>query len=113
MMLGRVVLKIGVLGALALGPWVVQAADVAAGREKAQRACVACHGADGHTTASPSYPKLAGQHRDYLQVALRDYQTGARKNAIMASQVQGLSRKDLADLAAYFASLPSSLRVEP
>jgi cytochrome c553 len=64
--------------------------------------CAACHGETG-VSAMPSFPNLAGQYRDYLYHALKDYQSGKRKNAIMAGQVQNLSDQDMADLAAYFA----------
>jgi cytochrome c551/c552 len=61
-----------------------QAADVAKGQEIAQAQCAACHGKDFASPVDPSYPKLAGQYPDYLEKALRDYQSGTRKNAIMA-----------------------------
>ena len=79
------------------------AADPAAGREKA-KACAVCHGENG-VSQVPDFPKLAGQHRDYLARALNDYKSGARKNAIMAGQVANLKRGDIADLAAYYSSL--------
>ena len=80
------------------------AQDAAAGAEKAKQVCAACHGADGAGVQQfPDYPKLAGQHEDYLYKALRDYKTGARKNPIMASQAQPLSTKEMRDLAAYFS----------
>ncbi len=60
-----------------------QAANLAAGQAKAKEVCAACHGADGNSQL-PDYPKLAGQHSDYLAKALRDYKSGARKNPIMA-----------------------------
>jgi cytochrome c553 len=88
------------------------AADVAAGKAKADTVCAACHGKDGNTPIDPSYPKLAGQYRDYLERSLLDYKSGARKNAIMAGQVQPLSRADIENLAAYYASLPGSMRVK-
>lgn len=81
------------------------AKDIAAGRAKADEVCAACHGKDGVTTIDPSYPKLAGQHADYLLVALTEYKNGSRKNAIMASQATGLSKADMENLAAYYASL--------
>jgi cytochrome c553 len=87
------------------------AADRAAGEAKAQAQCAACHGKDGNTPTDPSYPKLAGQYPDYLVQALSDYKGGARKNAIMAAQVQALSKADIENLAAYYASLPGSLKV--
>lgn len=86
------------------------AGNIAAGKEKATALCASCHGADGITTIDPSYPKLAGQYPDYLARALSDYKTGARKNAIMAGMAAGLSKADMANLAAYYASLPSPLK---
>jgi len=85
------------------------AADLAKGREKAEQQCASCHGKDGNTPVDPSYPRLAGQYRDYLTRALRDYQSGARKNAIMGGIASGLSRADIDNLAAYYASLPGQL----
>ena len=78
------------------------AGDPAAGREKA-KACAACHGENGVSQA-PDFPKLAGQHEDYLARALNDYKSGARKNPIMAGQVANLKREYIDDLAAYFSS---------
>jgi cytochrome c553 len=83
----------------------------AAGKAKADAVCASCHGKDGNTPIDPSYPKLAGQHRDFLVRALLDYKSGARKNAIMAAQSQALSRADIDGLASYYASLPGSLQV--
>jgi cytochrome c553 len=79
-----------------------QAGDAAAGKEKA-KVCAACHGENGVSQA-PDFPKLAGQHYDYLVRALNDYKSGVRKNPIMAGQVANLKRGDIDDLAAYFAS---------
>lgn len=78
-----------------------QAGDAARGKEKSST-CAACHGADGNS-ASPDFPRLAGQHEDYLYRALADYKDGKRKNPIMAGQVGNLSKADMQDLAAYFA----------
>lgn len=77
------------------------AANPEAGKEKA-RPCAACHGADGNS-ASPDFPRLAGQYYDYLVRALTDYKSGARKNPIMAPQAAPLSRRDMEDIAAYFS----------
>lgn len=96
--------------ALAIGATAAQAADLAAGKAKADAVCAACHGKDGNTPIDPSYPKIAGQYRDFLVRTLLDYQSGARKNAIMAAQAQPLTRAEINDLAAYYASLPGSLR---
>ena len=55
--------------------------DPEAGKQKAE-ACAACHGKDGNST-TPTFPRLAGQHEDYLRKTLQDYKSGERKNAIM------------------------------
>jgi cytochrome c553 len=78
-----------------------QAGNPEAGKEKS-RTCAACHGPDGNSTAA-DFPKLAGQHYDYLVKTLKDYKTGLRKNAIMAPQVANLNQRDFEDLAAYYS----------
>ena len=78
------------------------AGDPAAG-QKLSQACVACHGPDGNSP-SPEFPKIAGQHYDYLVKVLKDYKSGARKNAIMAPMAANLTPRDIDDLAAYFSS---------
>jgi cytochrome c553 len=85
------------------------AADIEAGRKIADAQCAACHGKDGKTPVDPTYPKLAGQYADYLANALTDYNTGARKNPIMGGMAKPLSRSDIQNVAAYFASLPGPL----
>ena len=86
------------------------AGDPKAGEEKAA-ACLACHGAGGGAPISPQYPILAGQYENYLSAALRQYQSGARKNMIMSGLAAALSEEDIEDLAAYFASQSSPLRI--
>jgi cytochrome c553 len=87
-------------------------ADMENGRAKAKQVCAACHGEEGNKALQPDYPVLAGQHADYLYKALRDYKSGARKNAIMQAQVQNLSRNDLRDLAEYFSAQQGPLHVK-
>ncbi|TAH44182.1 MAG: cytochrome c [Betaproteobacteria bacterium] len=70
--------------------------------DKAQL-CAACHGPDGNSPTS-AFPRIAGQHRDYLYQALQDYKAGRRKNPIMAAQVESLSKQDMEALAAWFSS---------
>ena len=84
--------------------------DVAAGQQKAE-ACAACHGKEGNAPTTSAFPKLAGQHEDYLSKSLHDYKTGARKNVIMSGMATPLSDKDIAALAAYFASQPNGVYV--
>ena len=84
------------------------AANPEAGKAKAAEVCAACHGADGNS-ASPDFPRLAGQHRDYLEKALRDYKSGLRKNPIMQGFATTLTKSDMENLAAYYAAQPAVL----
>lgn len=93
----------------ALVPAGAAAADIEAGKKKVQEVCAACHGIDGGQPTTPEYPKLSGQYPDYLAKALRDYKSGARKNAIMAGMAAGLSDKDIENVSAYFYTQPSVL----
>jgi cytochrome c553 len=97
-----------VLAAAASLPGAAQAADLNAGAAKAKEVCAACHGMDGNSQ-QPDYPKLGGQWADFLAKALRDYKSGARKNPIMQGFAAGLSRQDIDNVAAYYASQPSQL----
>ena len=81
-------------------------------------ACVSCHGANFNKPIDGGYPKLAGQHADYLTVALRAYtvqnnpQVG-RSNAIMVGQVKQYKREELKAMAEYIATLPGDLVTKP
>jgi cytochrome c553 len=79
------------------------------GKEKATQVCAACHGADGAKPVAPENPILAGQYPDYLVKALSDYKSGKRANPIMKAFAGQLSKQDIEDLAAWFASQKSSL----
>lgn len=90
-------------------------------------ACVACHGVNFSAPIDPTYPKLAGQHPDFLLAALKAYHTDGnpyvgRANATMRSQVVQeadgkkkltFSNAELKQVAQYLASLPGDLRVVP
>ena len=78
--------------------------DVVAGEEKVKQVCQSCHGLDG-VGINDTYPKLAGQFADYMVVALSDYKSGARKNAIMAGFAATLTEKDIEDVSAYYSRL--------
>lgn len=112
MTLNRILIQAGAASIVALMASVASAGNIAAGKEKATALCASCHGADGVTAIDPSYPKLAGQYPDYLARALRDYKTGARKNPIMMGMAATLSNDDIANVAAYYSSLPSPLKVK-
>jgi cytochrome c553 len=85
------------------------AGNAAAGKAKAAQVCAACHGADGNKPSAPDQPILGGQHYDYLVKALSDYKSGKRENPIMKGFAAALSKKDMEDLAAWFASQKSTL----
>jgi cytochrome c553 len=100
---------------LALSGQALASGNAANGAELAKKYnCASCHGADYKTPIDPSYPKLAGQHADYLVHALTAYKRGnkaanGRSNPIMAGMAQPLSDRDMADIAAYLQSLPPAL----
>ncbi|WP_428355839.1 c-type cytochrome [Methyloprofundus sp.] len=71
--------------------------------EQLAAACLACHNDD--TKDGAANPRLAGQHANYMERAMQEYQSGARKNALMQSMLQGLSADEIKDIAAYFTSL--------
>jgi cytochrome c553 len=97
----RLVLSVGTISLLAIS--VAQAAgDPAAGKAKAV-ACAACHGANGQGV--PPNPALTGRTEDEMLQAMKDYKSGKRNNAVMKGMMGGLSDQDMANLAAYYASL--------
>lgn len=89
-----------VLGVGLSGPAL--AGDPVAGKQKSL-ACQACHGPDGNSPV-PTFPIIAGQHKDYLLYSMLSYRTGERTNPIMVAIMQPLSEEDIEDLAAYYAS---------
>jgi len=82
-------------------PWVM-AGNSAAGQEKSAL-CQGCHGPDGNSL-SPEWPSLAGQHAGYIEKQITNFQDGERQDPTMSSMVIGLSKEDIADIAAYFSS---------
>jgi cytochrome c553 len=80
--------------------------------------CASCHGANYSTPIDPSYPKLAGQHADYLFVALKAYKNNAnqvvgRNNAIMAGMAKQYTNAELKLMANYLASMEGDMKVVP
>ena len=106
----------GIVKPVADTPTVAPSPEVAA--LLARGACSTCHGANFSKPIDPSYPKIAGQHGDYLAVSLNAYtvlgnpQVG-RSNAIMAGQVKQFKREELKALAKYIGSLPGELSTVP
>ena len=84
----------------------------------AKGGCVACHGGNFSKPIDGAYPKIAGQHADYLYVALHSYTVEGnanigRSNAIMVGQVKQFKRQELKLIAQYLGSLPGELRTVP
>ncbi|MBM3115886.1 c-type cytochrome [Jeongeupia naejangsanensis] len=77
--------------------------DIAAGKQKAETVCAACHGVDGNAVAS-TYPRLAGQHEQYLYKQLTEFKTGKRNNPVMLGMTATLTDADMRNVAAYYAS---------
>jgi cytochrome c553 len=84
--------------------------DAVAGKKKAEEVCVACHGVDGNS-ASDMFPKIAGQHEDYMIASLHKYKNGKRANPIMAGMAAALSEEDIKNVSAWY-SHQSGLQVK-
>ena len=81
-------------------------------------ACISCHGANFAKPIDPSYPKIAGQHADYLTVALKSYKTEGnakvgRANGVMGGIAKQYSNAEMKELASYISSLPGDLKTVP
>lgn len=92
--------------------------SIEAGKAKSLT-CVACHGSDGNSQMA-IYPKLAGQHAKYLEKQLKELKLGmtsggqqGRYDPVMSGMAMMLNDVDMADLAAYYASLPISANTTP
>ena len=80
-----------------------RAADIAAGKEKAEL-CVGCHG-EGGISQMENIPSLAAQPDLFIQWQLVFFRAGTRKNEQMQPIVEQLNNEDIRNLGAYFASL--------
>ena len=89
--------------ALALMGVSVQAADLEAGKAKAEL-CAGCHGENG-VSQTENIPSLAGQQDQFVQWQLVFFRAGTRKNEAMKPIVDQLTNEDIRNLGAYFASL--------
>ncbi len=81
-------------------------------------ACVSCHGANFAKPIDPAYPKIAGQHADYLFVALKAYKTEnnakvGRSNGVMAGVAKQFSNAELKAMASYIGSVDGDLKIVP
>ena len=95
--------------AAALASTAIQAAtalkpgDPKAGEAKANTICMACHGPQGNSIV-PTWPKLAGQHAEYIQKQLMDFKAGNRSNVQMTPMAKPLTDQEVLDVAAFFSS---------
>jgi cytochrome c553 len=81
-------------------------------------ACISCHGDSFSKPIDPSYPKIAGQHADYLFVALKSYKseghaTWGRSNGVMGGIAKQYSNAELKEMANYLSKLPGELKTVP
>jgi cytochrome c553 len=92
------------LAAGTLCAWPVHAADVAAGKALAEASCADCHGEDG--AGDEDYPAVTGMSVEKFTKAMHEYQNGTRtKSTKMTKEAKKLSAAQIADLAAYYATL--------
>ena len=85
---------------------LIASGDPEAGKVKSYT-CTGCHGIPGYKNVYPTFhvPKIGGQNEAYLAAALKAYRDGERDHSTMVLQSQALTDEDIADIAAYFASL--------
>jgi cytochrome c553 len=88
-------------------PLAHAAPSIEAGKGKVAAVCAACHGAAG-VSVSDAIPNLAAQRAGYIEAQLKALKDGTRKNPIMNAMAAQLSADDIANVAAYFASLPGA-----
>jgi cytochrome c553 len=81
-------------------------------------ACISCHGDNFAKPVDPSYPKIAGQHKDFLFVALKSYKvenqsTWGRNNGVMGGIAKQFTNAELKAMANYIGSLEGDMKVVP
>jgi cytochrome c553 len=98
-----------ILGALGLTLWNNPAyaqADEARARKIANGVCAMCHGDQGEST-SEIFPRLAGQHAEYIVKQLKAFKSGERKSTAMADMVANLKEDEMAALGRYYEKMPT------
>jgi cytochrome c553 len=101
--MNRTLLTVVLIASLGAVEAARAAGDVKAGKAKATALCAGCHGANGEGIA-PN-PALKGKTEDQVAQALKDYKSGARNNAVMKGIMAALNDQDVANLAAFYATL--------
>jgi cytochrome c553 len=97
----RASILFGLLNALVLP---LQAADVQAGKAKANSACAICHGSQG-LSQMPNAPHLAGQPSIYIEEQMKHYRSGKRTHEVMGVIAKPLTDTDIENLAAWYSSI--------
>ena len=103
LLLSTVSLAFGTSTALAAG-------DIERGKVKAYT-CTGCHGIVGYKNTYPTYnvPRIGGQNKDYLVIALKGFRSGERKHSTMNLQAEALTDQDIEDIAVYLAAQTSKM----
>ncbi|MDP3251413.1 MAG: c-type cytochrome [Hydrogenophaga sp.] len=99
-------------------PETPKTASTTAAALVAKGACASCHGANFSKPIDPSYPKIGGQHADYLFFALKAYTVEGnnvigRSNGIMAGIAKQYTPAEMREIAKYIASVEGELKVVP
>ena len=110
--------QLGVVAGFTLPEKPAKEPSAAVGALITKGACISCHGANFAKPIDPSYPKIAGQHADYLTVALKAYKTEGnakvgRSNGVMAGIAKQYSNAEIKAMAGYIGSLPGDLKTVP
>lgn len=82
------------------------AQDLARANKIVEETCSVCHGIDGES-ASPAFPRLAGQHAGYIERQLRDYKSGKRQSRAMSAIIENIAEADFKSLGVYFQGRPT------
>ncbi|MDQ3229109.1 MAG: c-type cytochrome [Pseudomonadota bacterium] len=94
------------LPALAADPSTPMTGDAKTGEQRTYT-CQGCHGVTGYRNAYPNYrvPRIGGQSKEYLVIALGEYKKGTRKHPTMQAQSESFSDQDIADIAMFLSTL--------
>lgn len=101
----RLLACLALLSGIALLP-PAHAADLSRAVEIVEAKCFICHGSEGESS-SPVFPRLAGQHANYVERQLADYKSGKRKNDTMQAMASDLTAEEMRLLGMYFESKPT------
>jgi cytochrome c553 len=99
--------RVALVAALVLsGSGVFAQADEARAKKIAGGSCFLCHGAQGEST-SEIFPRLAGQHAEYIAKQLQAFKSGQRKSTTMADMVAKLTPDEMQALGRYYEKMPT------